>query len=219
MTTPRHHSHTYTLLATVAVAIPAMLIGLDLPGPAAQAAYAVTLEEVGTSVVATGGGTLDTNDLTLLTDFGAGARIQPNEAAIITGPVTGSEFVYSRVGGPTNFGTGGLTNASSGSRDLVGIDGGTSSLFVPENYVSGSLLSDSSTYANLTFSDLGVTPGTYLWTWGSGDHFDSFTLDIVASAVPAPLIDRGLPVLLAMGGLLFGAKLLERGKRHGRQFG
>jgi hypothetical protein len=33
-------------------------------------------------------------------------------------------------------------------------------------------------------------------------------------AVPAPLIGRGLPVLLAVGGMLFGAKLLERrGKR------
>ena len=31
-------------------------------------------------------------------------------------------------------------------------------------------------------------------------------------AVPAPLIGRGLPVLLAVGGILFGAKLLERSK-------
>jgi hypothetical protein len=38
-------------------------------------------------------------------------------------------------------------------------------------------------------------------------------------AVPAPLIGRGLPVLLAVGGLLFGAKLLERGKRRRLQFG
>jgi hypothetical protein len=39
------------------------------------------------------------------------------------------------------------------------------------------------------------------------------------AAVPAPSIGRGLPVLLAVGGLLFGAKLLERGKRRGLQFG
>jgi hypothetical protein len=32
-------------------------------------------------------------------------------------------------------------------------------------------------------------------------------------AVPAPLIGFGLPVFLAMGGLWFGAKLLERGRR------
>jgi hypothetical protein len=33
-----------------------------------------------------------------------------------------------------------------------------------------------------------------------------------SEVVPAPLIGRGLPVLLAVGGLLFGAKLLERSK-------
>lgn len=32
------------------------------------------------------------------------------------------------------------------------------------------------------------------------------------AAVPAPLIGHGLPVLLAVGGLFFGAKLLERSK-------
>jgi hypothetical protein len=38
-------------------------------------------------------------------------------------------------------------------------------------------------------------------------------------AVPAPVIGHGLPALLAVGGLLFGAKLLERGKRGGLQLG
>jgi hypothetical protein len=34
------------------------------------------------------------------------------------------------------------------------------------------------------------------------------------SRVPAPSIGHGLPVLLAVGGLLFGAKLWERSKKH-----
>jgi hypothetical protein len=39
-----------------------------------------------------------------------------------------------------------------------------------------------------------------------------------ATAVPAPLIGHGLPVVLAVGGLLFGAKLWERSKSR-RSFG
>jgi hypothetical protein len=40
------------------------------------------------------------------------------------------------------------------------------------------------------------------------------TIDQVA-AVPAPLIGHGLAVLLAVGGVLFGAKLLERHSKSG----
>jgi hypothetical protein len=36
----------------------------------------------------------------------------------------------------------------------------------------------------------------------------------ITQVVPAPVIGRGLPVILAVGGVLFGAKLLERSKKH-----
>jgi hypothetical protein len=39
------------------------------------------------------------------------------------------------------------------------------------------------------------------------------TVTITPNAVPAPLIGSGLPVLLAVGGILFGAKLSARGKK------
>lgn len=43
------------------------------------------------------------------------------------------------------------------------------------------------TYAGQTFSTLGVAPGTYKWTRGSGADADSFMLDIVAAAAaPEP---------------------------------
>jgi hypothetical protein len=47
----------------------------------------------------------------------------------------------------------------------------------------------------------------------------SDTLITAVSLVPAPLIGHGLLALLAVGGVLFGAKLLERSKKLGRQFG
>ena len=141
---------------------------------------------------------------------------------VTAGPAV--EFdVYTGFTGPTSFGSSSdFTAASSSSGDFVGIYGGggfygpTPQLDVPFDYVSGTPLSDTATYDNATFTSLGVTPGTYEWTWGSGATADSFTLQI--GAVPAPPIGRGLPVLLAVGGLLFGAKLLERGKRRKLQF-
>jgi hypothetical protein len=205
-----------------------MLIGSGLSAPA-QAAYTVTLVEQGTSVVASGSGSFDTTDLVSLSHAilsGPPAFISPLFGQIVTGPTSlgfQSIDIYSGASGPGDFGLGATTNASSGNGDLVEINQrsgvGNDILDVPAGYVSGSALSDTSTYDNKTFSSLGVRPGTYEWTWGSGTHADSFTLQIGAAAVPAPPIGRGLPVLLAVGGLLFGAKLLERGKRRRLQFG
>jgi len=57
-------------------------------------------------------------------------------------------------------------------------------LILPAGYVSGNTLSDGATWNSASFSSLGATPGTYVWTWGSGAHADSFTLQIGAAAVP-----------------------------------
>ena len=56
---------------------------------------------------------------------------------------------------------------------------------MPQSYVSGNPLSDTSTYLNQTFSSLQVTPGTYVWTWGTGED-QNFTLIIGAAAIPEP---------------------------------
>jgi hypothetical protein len=129
--------------------------------------------------------------------------------------------VYHYIAGPETIGISGVIDPPhSGSGDLVGIfmNSTFDQLYVPSGYVSGSALSGTSTYDNTTFSGLGVTPGTYEWTWGPAAD-DSFTVQIGPAAVPAPLIGRGLPVLLAVSGLLFGAKLLQRGKRRRLRLG
>ena len=53
-------------------------------------------------------------------------------------------------------------------------------LGVPQSYISGGTgdtLSNGMTFAGATLASLGVTPGTYVWTWASG----SLTLFIVPS--------------------------------------
>ena len=75
-----------------------------------------------------------------------------------------------------------MTQASSGAGDRVGIS--SPFVAVPHGYVSDSPLSDTSTYLSQTFSSLGVTPGRYEWTWGTGAN-QSFTL-VIGTAVPEP---------------------------------
>jgi hypothetical protein len=166
----------------------AMLFGSGLSAPPVQAAYIATLEQVGSNVVATGTGTIDLTGLSFNQSVDEPASMSPVVGYIVTGPAPMTATLsdlYTGFAGPTSFGSKGATFASSGSGDVVGIDPPDNFLVVPHGYVSGAL-SDTSTYDNQTLSSLGVTPGTYVWTWGSGASDDSFTLEIGAAPAPVP---------------------------------
>jgi hypothetical protein len=67
------------------------------------------------------------------------------------------------------------------------------------------------TWNSATFASLGLTPGTYVWTWGSGIHADSFTLQIgPTNGVP----ETGSTIALMLGAvgtlIAFRQKLLEK---------
>ena len=77
---------------------------------------------------------------------------------------------------------------------------------ISADYLFGSGLSSTATWANQSFVSLGVTPGSYTWNWGSGAHSDFFQFNIIegAAAVPAPASAVLLGTALA-GLLLAGA--------------
>ena len=190
--------------ALSALALVGLVAEFALLAPA-QAAYVVTLQQVGANVVATGSGTID---LTGLSFFGNGAlfapEISPRIGLILTGPsVPGS--TYEGYTGPPNFGSGGPTLPSSGSGDIVGINFFGTELEVPLGYVSDTALSTTSTYNNQTFASLGATPGTYVWTWGSGADADSFTVQI---GVPEP--STWAMMLIGFAGLGFAFRRSRR---------
>ncbi len=168
--------NTNSFLTALLCTLTASFLVLSHP---AQAGYIVTLEQVGSDVVATGSGALDLSGLMgPNTDFGAGT-VAPSEARILIG-ATGffEDFTgFSTISGPTSFGSGGGSPPFRGTGDHVGIDGLQQLLFVPQNYVSGTPLSSSATWPFQTFTSLGVTPGTYVWTWGPGAN-QNFTLEI-----------------------------------------
>ena len=192
--------------------LPCMTAALVLSAAAiahAGSIYAVTLAPVGPNVVATGSGTID---LTGLTSFGsafASPELYPAHGILGTGP-SGTIDQYTGLSGPFSFGPGfgGFPISTSGGSVFLedfglGID-------VPQGYVSGTSLSSSATYVG-TIASLGLTPGTYTWTWNSGAN--SFVLQVPVVPVPEPssfpLVGIGL-----LGGLRLARKqVLGHGAR------
>ncbi|MFL6513906.1 MAG: PEP-CTERM sorting domain-containing protein [Chthoniobacterales bacterium] len=179
----------------------ATLIGCGFAASPASAGYVVTLNQVGSDVIATGGGPLDLTGLTFreptsLGDFN-NPGIIPVDGVIVTG-AGGKMDVYTGFSGPPSFGSGGATRGTipfSSTGDLVGISPlFNNNLFVPAGYLSNNPLSDVATYSGKTFSSLGVAPGTYEWSWGTGLN-QNFTLQIVPESSTWILLLLGLTIL------------------------
>jgi hypothetical protein len=199
----------------------AMLIGLS--APPAQAGYVVDLTQQGSNVVASGNGAIDLTGLTFVNGgFSSFPQLTPSGEFfdLLTGSGGQLLNVYKALTGPANFGPGTTTvGANSASGDLVGIsdvfevDSVSIGLYVPASYVSDSPLSDSATYNGQTFGSLGVTPGTYKWTWGSGAN-QNFTL-VIGTVVPEP--STWAMMLLGFAGLgLMGYQSAGRPRRTAR---
>jgi hypothetical protein len=156
--------------------------------PRADASFILNFTQAGSDVIANGSGTIDLSALTSkgACDFNAG--VLPASGSAIAGNTgnLGLCDVYSGFSGPSNFGSGGFTTASAATGDTVGIEDILPGIFVPSGYVSGASLSDTATWSNQTFSSLGMTPGTYTWTWGTGATADSLVVQIGASSTPEP---------------------------------
>lgn len=174
---------------------------------AGRAAYLATAQQVGNDVVITGSGTLIlSNPFSGSTN--SASVIEPSSGTFSVGPrETTFTKLYFPTGfkGPGSFGSGAYHVADSGSGGLVQLHPNGGTVAVPQGYVLGSPLSQSSTYAAQTLASLGMSPGTYTWSWGSGDTADSFELDVIT---PSP--EPGSALLLAAG---VGALAARRPRR------
>ena len=204
-------------LAGGAALVAAVAIGFGLCAPPAQAAYTITIEQVGSDVVATGSGSINFDALAVYGDELDTSLIAASGGAIIVGPTTPTDDTYySGVTGPITFGAGGEFLADSGGGGIVGLgtfdepSGGV--VAVPQGYVSGAPLGTSTaTFTNATISGLGLTPGAYVWTWGDGATADSFTLDIAAVGVAAAAPEPATWAMMVLG--LAGLALLRTRRR------
>ena len=176
----------------------------------AFAAYTAYLYESGGNVVASGSGSFNLAGATPTGPAASTPLVGATQALLYTGPGPNLDL-YSGTAGPVTFGVGVITSASSSTGDFVGIVGSPSRFFVRQGYVSGSALASSATWNGQTLASLGLTPGTYTWTWGAGANADSYTLYIGTAppvqSIPA-LADSGL-IILAM--LLIALAYAKRG--------
>jgi|SRR6516164_2741447 hypothetical protein len=143
--------------------------------------YVVTIEQVGANVVMTGSGEFD---LTGLTAIGGGPSavgpgINPSNGWNPSGSLVylGTAGEIAEYSGTVTYstnsiGSSGNTFANDASGPLVELRTGNFALFLP---VGGSyflpnilvlLPSSTDIFYNTTIAGLGITPGTYTWTWG-----------------------------------------------------
>lgn len=172
------------------------LLAFLLTAGTARASFIETIVQNGPNVVVTGSGSIKAYPGSVESVHSFHSYVDSVVGDIMTG-APGTFDNYGGLTGPGTFGLGTFTAADNASGDLIGVEiGGV--LHLAHDYVLGTVLSNMAIYDNQDFSTLGLTPGSYTWTWGAGDVTDSFTLQIDAAAVPEP---TALTMFLTMLGL------------------
>lgn len=204
------------LISKISAAGALAVLGLGFAAvPKADAAYVAYLYQDGSNVVGTGSGSLNLVALTLegtaISDDNAG--VNPSEGEFALGPATTTAVdYYSGFSGPATLGSSsGYLAASSGSGNIISISTGGADLGVPTGYISGDPLGTSTdSWDNTTLAALGISDGTYVWTWGLGQSADSFTLYV------GPLTNAPEPASLALLGTGLVGLALKRRRRSNR---
>jgi hypothetical protein len=201
------------------------LLLLGMMSGATSAAVVIDIDEVGDDVVATASGTINTAGFDSLDSaspgpFLAGTGFDPDWTCGI-GVGTGSSvdvYVEADLGNTSVCSTGARFPAFGGSTgDYVGVIAaadGPDVIYVQPGYVSGSPIEAQSTWSNSSLTSLGLVPGVYVFTWGSGADEDTLTVRIGQSSAPGPQQPRSVPTMHAIGlGLLALALLTVAGVR------
>ena len=158
------------------------------PTPIPSSIFNIVLFESGPDVVLSGSGTLNLTDLTprIATDTTV-RYITPLFSRFSSGPInnwTGRFYTGTTISVPSNIGTGFQFNATTGSFSGSGLGviynpySTTNSLFVDSTYVSGDFMTTYTVWYNRSFSSMGLTPGTYTYSWGTGANYGIINLQI-----------------------------------------
>ncbi len=156
----------------------------------------LTFTQNGSEVDESGSGTINTSALTNLTTGFSSPGMVPSSAFTIVGsssspsPING----WGGISGPASIGPGGFIVASSGTGQAFGIRFLRLSNHSKQHPVANELclglfpFRARRHFRASPLSTLGLTPGTYTYTWGAGVTADSLTVQInpVTTVSPEP---------------------------------
>lgn len=179
---------------------------------AADAGITIQFSEVDGNVIAVANGSISSwNGLggPDTTDLGSNTFVNPHYAAIGMGPQTGTWSAQIYLGYPGQWSAPSgfdsqvddyyYSTTNTGSFDfLLAYDG----FYIDQEYVLGTAFDQVSTWENQTFASLGLTEGTYNWTW-TGDTAKV----VIGNAIPEPSA-------VSLAGLALAAVALRRRRSH-----
>jgi K319L-like, PKD domain len=162
----------------------------------AQATIVINANEVGGDVVFVLNGSVNLDSLVYDSTTTATGGLAPaisSSGRLIQmlpfGGLTYDTYTVSEISGPLSFGSGGLKWFTSLSGDPFLFHG---TAFIFNTGYAGTALHTTMTMDNATFSTLGMSPGTYVWTWSSGGASDNLILNIGPVPNAAPTANAGL---------------------------
>lgn len=189
-------------------------------GPVCNGAVMITMEESGNDVTATLSGAI-TNwtgaTLTVGTTQTGGIvnRVAPSDTAFlfVNGPSLGAGTSLTRYSAPTyptSLGPGTTivdANTSTASTVLYILGRQLDNIFIADSYALNTPITGVLNWQNQTFGNMGLTPGSYIWSWGDPStpgQGDKITLNIV----PEPAT-----YAIALAGLACSGYVMRRRKR------
>jgi hypothetical protein len=149
------------------------------PTSGASGNFNVTISQVGPDVVWNGSGSFNLAALTSTGTGTVGAGYSASNAAWAIGPNVSVDIYSGVTTFPTSFGSGGVAVTSTlGSTFGILLGPGNRLLYVPSGYISNTTINGSATYASQTITGMGLTPGTYTWSWGTGGNTSTIVMTI-----------------------------------------
>jgi hypothetical protein len=179
-----------------------LLMGGLVATGVSNAAMTVNISESGGNVTASFSGSINTAALTSSPQTFQNI-LYPQGAFVVMGEqgsnaLTSTNNRFTGISGPTSWGSGGSAgqpNAWTG--DIFAVYGAGPDILLPTGYTSGNSISGSSTWSG-SLSSLGLTSGTYTYTWGTGGTADTLTVNIGSAPSSVPTLSEWAQLVLAL---------------------